>query len=155
MYIWIVPVKNALLLGPNSTASSPFSGANFSKLISRSSYVLVVSSSRAWLSFLAVSLSPAARLGEMILPISFSFPQLFIWRRMFGLRPWKFFFAFRGIGQGKRRYADSVNEWNRGLSYELYDDVAKHNLDWFIFAGFLQARAGFPAASYHNNNPSL
>ena len=44
-------------------------------------------SSRAWLSFLAASLAPAARIGAIISDISMSRPQLSRYRCTFGLRP--------------------------------------------------------------------
>ena len=79
--------KNGLLLGPNNTASSPFVFANSSNAISRCSYVLLVFSSWAWLSFSAASLAPAARFEERRPPILSSFPQLWMYLSTFGLRP--------------------------------------------------------------------
>ena len=92
--ICTVGAKKGLLFSPNKTASSPFSAANFSRAMRRSSYVLPVFSSRAWLSFFAVSLAPATRLGASSELTWLPLPQLFTYHSTFGLLPLQFPLVF-------------------------------------------------------------
>ena len=87
MKVCNVAAKKGLLFGLKRMASSPFCATNCSSAMSHSSYVLEVSSSRAWLSFLAASLAPAARFGTISPEISTLQPQLFKYCSTFGLHP--------------------------------------------------------------------
>ena len=108
MKVCNVAVKKGLLSGPKKMASSPLCAANCSSAMSRSSYVLEVFSSRAWLSFLAASLIPAARFGAISLEISTSQPQLFKYRSTFGLRPlYIFLLAMTSFTEGKMHVIDN------------------------------------------------
>ena len=108
MKVCNVPAKKGLLFGPKRMASSPFCAANCSSAMSRSSYVLEVFSSRAWLSFLAASLAPAARFGAISPEISTSRPQLFKYRSTFGLRPlYILFLAMTSFTEGEMHVIDN------------------------------------------------
>ena len=108
MKVCNVAAKKGLLFGPKRMASSPFCAANCSSAMSRSSYVLEVFSSRAWLSFLAAILAPAARFGAISPEISTSRPQLFKYRSTFGLRPlYILFLAMTSFTEGEMHVIDN------------------------------------------------